>query len=113
MKYSAWVALDAATPQNGCLKVVPMSDPQPMAHGAPADRHAFGNRIHETDIPADKVVSVPLAAGDVLFFHDLLPHASYDNTSGDDRWSLIATYRDADVPDASTVWRQGIPLATD
>jgi ectoine hydroxylase-related dioxygenase (phytanoyl-CoA dioxygenase family) len=38
-------------------------------------------------------MSVPLKAGSVLFFHDLLLHASNPNVNGADRYCMIPTYR--------------------
>jgi ectoine hydroxylase-related dioxygenase (phytanoyl-CoA dioxygenase family) len=55
-------------------------------------------------------VDVEVDAGDVVFFHDLAVHASRQNASGSDRWSLIATYRHAARPDESTVWSKSLPL---
>ena len=58
-----------------------------------------------------EVDPLPVARGDAVFFHDLTLHASCPNPSGRDRWTAIATYRDASQPDASTVWKRSIVLA--
>lgn len=40
----------------------------------------------------------------MLLFHDLLYHASYPNTSGEDRWALISTYKDGTKEDPEYKW---------
>jgi len=75
-------------------------------------KEAFDFRVDED--PAWSVVDVPLTAGSAILFHDLLLHASHPNTTGRDRFSMIATYRTVDPtnPDTSGVWAQGsgVPL---
>jgi len=39
------------------------------------------------------VVDVPLGAGGVLLFHDLVLHSSHPNVEGSDRYCMIPTYR--------------------
>jgi phytanoyl-CoA hydroxylase len=111
-KISAWVALDAATVDNGCLRVVPGSHLKSWDHEQASDDIGFGNRISEEQLAKERIVDVEVNAGDALFFHDLLLHASHPNTSGRDRWSIIPTYRDACIPDPDTVsiWKDSILL---
>ncbi len=68
------------------------------------DVRGFGNRISDDDLKDERKMDVEMKCGDVLVFHDGLLHSSYPNRSGQDRWSFIPTYRNADVPDTSTVW---------
>ena len=115
-KVSAWIALDPAEVDNGCLRVVAGSHTRAWDHR----RHeagGFGNRVAEEDVVeafgAAALRSMPMAPGDVLFFHDRLLHGSHPNRSGRDRWSLIPTYRDASVADDHTLpelWRAPIAL---
>lgn len=103
-KYSVWIALEDATPENGCLKVIPGSHTRVVDHSNIRDVNGFANRILDDELEGYEVASVPLDTGDALVFHDCLLHSSYPNTSGRERWSFIPTYRDASIPDDSTVW---------
>ena len=71
------VALDDATPDNGCTVMVPGS-------------HQAGRWAQPSDL-AD-AVPVPLAAGDVLLWDSRTWHATGANPSGRSRWLLIATF---------------------
>lgn len=104
-KVSVWIALDDAQPDNGCLKFVPGSHTRVFEMERVEDGRGFVNRIREDDLRALPVVSVPVARGGAVFFHDLALHASHANVRGVDRWSLISTYRDASVKDDSPVWK--------
>jgi ectoine hydroxylase-related dioxygenase (phytanoyl-CoA dioxygenase family) len=61
------------------------------------------------------VRTIDVKHGDVVVFHDLLVHSSFPNSSGEDRWSLISTYRDAGVEDKTTrrddAWDRPLLLA--
>lgn len=111
-KVSVWIALDAATIANGCLRFVPGSHLRPWGHEKAEDGHGFANRISEESLAGQNIVDAVMNAGDALFFHDLLLHASHPNTSGRDRWSMIPTYRDADVKDTGgqPIWSESIRL---
>lgn len=99
-KVSTWIALDDATRENGCLKLLPGSHTRAVEHGGKGgDGKGFDNRLRPGDVDETKAVVAAVPAGSVIVFHDLLLHASFPNTSGKDRWALISTYRDASVPD--------------
>jgi ectoine hydroxylase-related dioxygenase (phytanoyl-CoA dioxygenase family) len=99
-KYSVWIALDDATPENGCLKFIPGSHKSVVVHaGKDEEGVGFTNRLRREDIDESKAVIVPAAKGSAVFFHDLTLHSSYPNKSGKDRWALISTYRDASKDD--------------
>jgi phytanoyl-CoA hydroxylase len=83
-----WTALDAATPANGCMHVVPAS-------------HKLGPKphYHERDcqLPDDVVetqqsIMVPLQPGGVLFFSGLLHHGTPPNRSATRRRALQFHY---------------------
>ncbi|MFT5240875.1 MAG: phytanoyl-CoA hydroxylase [Candidatus Promineifilaceae bacterium] len=111
-KLSVWIALDPATVANGCLKVIPGSHLKSWAHDTSDDDKGFGNRISEAALADETIIDAVMEAGDALFFHDLLLHASHPNESGNDRWSMIPTYRDACVPDpdSADVWSDPVQL---
>ncbi|RKP53024.1 phytanoyl-CoA dioxygenase family protein [Cohnella endophytica] len=100
----AWIALEEADEDNGCLWVVPGSNHEPVyppaevgggnvhAVDAFADLHNVHNVSHLDDEvnTLSKVVAnypppipVPLSPGDVLFFHSHLLHRSYPNRTTD------------------------------
>ena len=103
-KLSAWIALEDAEPENGCLRVIPGSHLRKWDHAAVRDVRGFSNRIADDDLADEQITDVEMKRGDVLVFHDRLLHSSHPNQSGRERWSFIPTYRNAEVPDPSTVW---------
>lgn len=109
-KLSAWVALDSATVANGCLRLIPGTHTREFPMVTIEDGPGFAKQIDPAELEGLSPVDVTVNAGDVVFFHDLAVHASHENTSGTDRWSLIATYRNAAQPDESKVWTSSLPL---
>jgi ectoine hydroxylase-related dioxygenase (phytanoyl-CoA dioxygenase family) len=105
-KISVWIALDAATPENGCLKMLPGSHRQAAPHQdiATPPGEGFSLRPRPEAVDESRTVSVPAEPGDAIFFHDLTLHASFPNRSGQDRWALISTYRSASEPDLAYEW---------
>lgn len=109
-KWSAWIALEDATAENGCLRVIPGSHRLARDHASVQDARGFTNRISDDELRDEEIIDVEMNRGDVLVFHDRLLHSSRPNRSGLERWSLIPTYRNADVPDTSTVWTASKPM---
>lgn len=105
-KVSVWIALDPATPQNGCLKMLPGSHREAAHHEdvAAPEGEGFSLRVRPDAVAESRAVAVPAAPGDAIFFHDLTLHASFPNRSGADRWALISTYRSASEPDHAYDW---------
>ncbi len=104
-KASVWVALDDATADNGCLKVLPGSHRAQAVHdGDATDGYGFGHRLRRGSVDESRAVAAELEAGGAVFFHDLTLHASYPNTSRADRWAWIPTYRDANADDPEYEW---------
>jgi len=84
---SAMTALDDATPDNGCLQIIPRTHHEALQH--------YGQEL-QVDIDADRHAAtyyVPLRRGDTLLFHSLLLHASEPNTSATDRRVCIFSYK--------------------
>ena len=86
-----WIALDEATVENGCMRVLP---------GA----HREGPRLHfqrrdwqicDTDILGKRSVAAPLQPGGLLLFDGLLPHGTPRNGSGRHRQALQFHYTGA------------------
>lgn len=105
-KYSIWIALDDAVPDNGCLRVIPGSHLfGAVNHGGDAtDGMGFANRLSQQEIDSHKIVDLPAESGDAIVFHDLLYHSSYPNQTGRDRWALISTYKDGTEEDPHYEW---------
>lgn len=104
-KVSAWIALDPATIETGCLKVLPGSHKNVVVHdGVAPPGEGFGHRLREGVVKEDKALSIPCEVGDAIFFHDLLLHASHPNLAGTDRYSFITTYRSCAEPDLAYSW---------
>ncbi len=83
-----WIALDDATPENGCMHVVPGS-------------HRAGPHVHvqkrdwqvcDTDILGQRIAAVPLRAGGCLLFDGLLLHGTPANLSAHRREALQFHY---------------------
>ncbi len=109
-KMSVWIALDDATPENGCLKFIPGTHTRVFDRKEYANER-FENRIEDADIAGLSEITMTCKRGDAVFFHDLTVHASHPNTSGGDRWSFIATYRDGAVADESKVWNKSMVVS--
>lgn len=104
-KVSIWLALDDATPENGCLRLVPGSHRSVAAHdGEASDGKGFTHRLRPEAIDEASTVTAAIPAGSAIFFHDLTLHASHDNKSGRDRWALISSYRDAQADEPPYPW---------
>ena len=90
---SAYIAVDQATRENGCLQVIRQS-------------HTLGRIEHEhtgeqagaDQASADEIlkryerVHVEMEPGDLLFFHANMLHRSDQNLSDAPRWSMICCY---------------------
>ena len=97
---AVWCALEEITEENGALRVFPSSHKLGLLEMVPHDDARFGN--HEQIVPppdGQEERLVTMQTGDALFFHGLLVHGSYPNTTSDsDRPAYIAHY----VPQSST-----------
>jgi phytanoyl-CoA hydroxylase len=93
----AWIALDDATIENGCLWVLPGSHRDGVLH-----RHRPHGNPDEYD-PTDEsfgfddtaAVSVEVKTGDVVFFNGYLLHKSTKNRSTGTRRALVNHYMSA------------------
>lgn len=88
-----WIALDEATPENGCMYLIPGS------HGAGPVVH-FKRRdwqICDTDVATTQAVVAPLKPGGMLVFHGLLHHGTPPSRSPLRRRALQFHYKPASV----------------
>ncbi len=93
---SAFIAVDPATRENGCLQVVKGShhlgriDHVLTGDQAGADRERVAEALARLEL-----VYAEMAPGDTLFFHCNLLHRSDQNRSEHPRWSMICCYNAA------------------
>lgn len=85
---TAWVAITDATPENGCLQVIPGSHREALKSHCPLPQLG----IPENQIPVNEGVPIPVKSGGVIFFHPLTIHGSLSNRSSDIRWSFDLRY---------------------
>ncbi len=88
---SVWIALDDATAENGCMRVIPGSHRE----GLIEHKQLFDFQVEDSQIDLSREVPVEMKAGDGLFFHSLLLHATSPNTSDKSRRAMIVSYMSA------------------
>jgi len=99
-----WIALDEATPENGCMYVIPGSHRAgPVVHFKRRDW-----QICDTDVVADAAWTVPLKPGGCLFFHGLLHHGTPPSRSPQRRRALQFHYRPAGATQIAPAQRLAI-----
>lgn len=92
---SAWIALVDATPENGCMQVIPGSQRGGRKAHAEIDRKdsLFGPGAEiEVEVDESQAVCVALAAGEASFHHSSIIHGSPPNRSDQKRISLIVRF---------------------
>lgn len=90
-----WVAVDASTRANGCLRVVKGSHTMPLHELKPdtSTRNVLGSATHtDADIDPSLVVDLELQPGDVSVHHPAIVHGSEPNTSDSRRCGLTIRY---------------------
>ena len=99
---TAWIALEDARIENGCLRVFPGSHrpsvlwPMREHHNPELDR---AEEIHGYPHQPKDAVAIEIAAGSAIFFDGYLIHGSYPNqTTGRTRRSLLYVYASAHTP---------------
>lgn len=83
--------IDAATPENGCLQMVPGSHKQGLIPHEQRGK-VFGRFLPGYFQPRDDAVPIPLRAGSAVFFGPLIIHGSDANRSGQDRRAVTIAY---------------------
>src|SRR6185369_13219053 len=89
---SCWLPLDDATPENGCMMVLPGGHKLgPLPHVSVTDDYV----IAEESLDASRATLCPMKAGSGLFFHSLIPHYTAPNRSPNWRRAMILSYMSA------------------
>ncbi|MDA0747926.1 MAG: phytanoyl-CoA dioxygenase family protein [bacterium] len=89
-----WLAVDDATPENGCMRVIPGThrmDLQKMNRRADTP-NVLNSEIDPALVDEEKAVDLVLKAGDVSVHHPNLVHGSNPNTSSRRRCGLTIRY---------------------
>ncbi|MBA3707547.1 MAG: phytanoyl-CoA dioxygenase family protein [Planctomycetes bacterium] len=87
---SCWLAVDDATEENGCVRVIPGSHKQAITHSSFSGAQSLG--LHQHQVDAAKEVPMVMSAGSCMFHHSLLIHRSLPNTSPAPRRGLVSIY---------------------
>jgi ectoine hydroxylase len=90
---SAYIAVDRATRENGCLQVIRGSHALGrIDHKLTGDQAGADLARVEQILQRLPLVYVEMEPGDVLFFHANMLHRSDRNRSDQPRWSMICCY---------------------
>jgi non-heme Fe2+,alpha-ketoglutarate-dependent halogenase len=76
---SAWIAIDEATRDNGCLQVIPGSHHHILPHQHDPGLDAFSRSIASTAIDVASAVSFELKPGEFVLFNEFTAHGSPPN----------------------------------
>jgi ectoine hydroxylase-related dioxygenase (phytanoyl-CoA dioxygenase family) len=86
------IALNNATPENGCFKVIPKSHNWGVQEWGRIAREQDEDLTEREDVDRSGQVDVPLTAGSGLFFHSLMVHGSGPNKSPHPRNTALYAY---------------------
>jgi ectoine hydroxylase-related dioxygenase (phytanoyl-CoA dioxygenase family) len=89
-----WLAVDDATPGNGCMQVIPGThtlELQALQQRSDVDS-VLGSGIDEALVDESRAVDIALRAGDVEIHHPNIVHGSHANTSPRRRCGLTIRY---------------------
>ncbi len=89
---TASIALNHATLENGCFKVVPGSHKWGLPEWGRIQQQQDGTLTSRKDIDLSGQIDVPLKAGSTLLFHSLMVHGSGPNTSPQSRNTALYAY---------------------
>lgn len=95
---SVWLALGDETPENGCLYVIPGTHRMDFARARFDEALFLRPDLAENADLIKRRVPVPLARGDVLFFHCRTFHSAGRNETDLTKYSVVFTFRGGDNP---------------
>ena len=80
---TVWIAVTDATPENGCLQVVPRATDRMLPH-CPRKQTAIADGVLDTS----RAIPLPVRSGGVVILDPMIPHASLPNLTQGIRWSF-------------------------
>ena len=93
-RMTCWIAIDDATPANGCMRMIPGSHLRGQLKFTPKPFDGAPQELLVTDgVNEDTQVYVPVRAGCASIHHPLTLHASNANTTPFNRRGLAVTYQ--------------------
>ena len=94
-----WLAVDASTVDNGCMRVIAKSHKQKHLQYKDVDtkKHLFGREIINKDLNRSEGIDLELEVGECHFHDAFTAHASNPNKSGKRRCGYTMRYMPADV----------------
>ncbi len=108
------IALNDATPENGCFKVIPQSHKWGLQSWGHIARKQDESLTDHEKLDFSKQIDVPLPAGSALFFHSLMAHGSGPNRSPNPRNTALYAYFSPQVryvPHNGKPERKSFPVA--
>lgn len=81
---TVWIAINDATPENGCLQVIPFDKHASLLPHCGKSQTAIADGF--IDMTAAR--ALPVKAGGIVLFHPLAPHSSLVNQTDRFRWSF-------------------------
>lgn len=99
---TVWLAVDASTPENGCMRVLPGSHLGTLLpHRAHQKSAVLGSELPEEQLDTASAVDLVLEPGDISIHHPLLIHGSSANSSPRRRCGLTIRY----IPTSTEITR--------
>jgi len=91
---AAWLAMEDATIQNGCLCVIPGSHTYPLQerfikNNKGTETHFIDTSQKRINWDLDKLQPVPVKKGSLVLLHGEIVHASYANVSSKSRHAFV------------------------
>jgi chlorinating enzyme len=96
---TVWLAIDASTRENGCMRVIPGTHDNGFSEYEPVDREAnvFGSRVRRDQMDESRAVDLELAPGEFHLHHAKLIHGSNANASDRRRCGYTMRYMSTHV----------------
>lgn len=94
MVMSAWIAVDPATPENGCVEIIPESHRHfiPLVESPEDVSDGFDHMADPSRFSASGARAMQLRPGQFFIFNERLLHRSAANTSGARRLGLAVRF---------------------
>ncbi len=93
---TVWLPLCAATPENGCLQILPRTHRNGLVQHH--IKQGLGTVIIDEEMPQTEVLTLPMDKGDVLLMDKQTPHRSTPNNADTVRWSMDLRYQQTGTP---------------